>query len=108
MNATSGFIYTGSPMITGTGNVPSADKKVGQIEIAVNNLEQAIYENQSIAEQLNSRLDVVIDRAPEVANATENAKRPPMAPLAEKIASMCDKLQVVNAGLSYIIRKIEV
>ena len=97
-----------SPMITGTGNVPSADKKVGQIEIAINNLESAIYETQNIADRLNSRLDVVVDRTPEVANVTENAKRPPMAPLAEKIASLFDKLSAVNAGLSYLIRKIEV
>ena len=109
MNATSGFVYASpSPMITGTGNGPSAEKKVGQIEIAINNLGDVILESQVLVDQLNSRLDLVLDRSPEVANGKENEKRPPIAPLAEKIASLYDKVVAINSGLSYLIRKIEV
>ena len=59
-------------MIKETGNVPSVDKKVGQIEIAINNLGDVILESQVLVDQLNSRLDLVLDRSPEVANGKEN------------------------------------
>jgi len=109
MNATPGFVFaTNSPMITETGKVPSVVSKVGQIEIAINNLGDVILESQSLVDQLNSRLDLVLDRTPEVANGKENEKQPPMAPLAEKIASLYDKVVAINSGLSYLIRKIEV
>ena len=95
-------------MIKETGNVPSVDKKVGQIEIAVNNLGDVILESQSLVDQLNARLDLVLDRSPEVANGKENEKRPPIAPLAESIASLYDRVVAINSGLSYLIRKIEI